>query len=528
MVDAASADQPKLKVFVSYSRDDIAFADELVEGLTFHDFDVLIDRHSIAAGENFQTRLGGLILAADTIVFVLSPSAIASQSCAWEVDEALRLSKRILPVLARPVDFSAAPDKLKLINAIPFTGLKAVSALTVLVKALNSDLDWLRRHTDLAEQAAEWRRSGQADDRLLRGATLAEAKTWLAAKPRNAPEPTQAHRAFIVASEDAETARASAERQKLDQMAAAHAAREAALRQAQAALRRGQRALAVASGLLVCVIGGAAGWYNQVYLKEQYHWRVTMRPAVLAADEEKARAARPGSNFKECANGCPTMVVIPAGKFMMGPPDNQREVTIARPFAATRYDITADEWRQCLSAGACPVPSDSGRVDGGNRPATYVSWDDANMYTEWLSRLTGRDYRLLSEAEFEYAARAGTGTTFFWGEELGIGNANCRGCGSAWDGEQTAPVGSFKPNAFGLYDMHGNVWKWVQDCYVEGYKDVPSNGAAAPSWRGCSRVIRGGSWEQRPDFLRAASRESDRPLRRSSIIGFRVARTLAP
>ena len=528
MIETNSSEQARLKVFVSYSREDIAFADELVEGLTFHGFDVLIDRNSIAAGENFQTRLGGLILAADTIVFALSPSAIASPSCLWEVDEALRLSKRILPVLMRPVDFSAAPERLKFINAIPFTGHKAVSALTVLVQALNSDIDWLRRHTDLAEQAAEWSRSGQADDRLLRGGTLAEAKAWLAAKPRNAPEPTQAHRAFIAASEDAETARASAERQRLEQIAAAQAEREAALRQAQASLHKGQRALAAAGALFACLIAGAIGWQHEAYLKEQYHWRLTMRPAVLSVDTEKAGAARPGSDFTECAIGCPTMIVIPAGKFMMGPPGKQREVTIARPFAASRFDITSDEWRQCLSAGACPIPSDSGRVDSGNRPATYVSWDDANLYTAWLSRLTGREYRLLSEAEFEYAARAGTGTAFYWGDDLGMGNANCRGCGSAWDGQQTAPVGSFKPNPFGLYDMHGNVWKWVQDCFVEGYKDVASDGSAAPSWRGCSRVIRGGAWEQKPDFLRAAFRESDRPLRRSSIIGFRVARTLTP
>lgn len=242
MADTGASEQNKLKVFVSYSREDLAFADELVAGLDFHGFDVTIDRHSIAAGENFQTRLGGLILAADTIVFVLSPASLASDSCAWEVDESLRLSKRILPVLARAVDFTVAPEKLKFINAIPFTAGKVISGLNALVVALDSDLDWLRRHTQIGEQADEWAKSGRADDRLLRGATLIEAKAWLAARPRTAPEPTEVQRAFIAASEDAETARADAARRQIKEMQAAQQQREAALKQLEGALKEAEAA----------------------------------------------------------------------------------------------------------------------------------------------------------------------------------------------------------------------------------------------------------------------------------------------
>ena len=129
----------------------------------------------------------------------------------------------------------------------------------------------------------------------------------------------------------------------------------------------------------------------------------------------------------------------------------------AKPFAVSKFEVTFDDWDACVAYGDCnPVVRDSG-WGRGRQPVINVTWDDAQRYVAWLSRMTGRTYRLLSEAEWEYAARAGTQTAYSWGDEIGKGNANCHGCGSQWDRRQTAPVGSFAANAFGLYDMLGNV-----------------------------------------------------------------------
>jgi formylglycine-generating enzyme required for sulfatase activity len=147
---------------------------------------------------------------------------------------------------------------------------------------------------------------------------------------------------------------------------------------------------------------------------------------------------------------------------------------------------------------------------------------------EWLSRLTGRPYRLLTEAEWEYAARAGTMTVYPWGDEIGKGNANCRGCGSEWDRRQTSPVGSFKPNAFGVYDVAGNVWQWVQDCYHDGYDGAPGDGSAWTEGDCGTRVVRGASWLSDQGNLRSASRDGDTADYRYVDLGFRVGRTLTP
>jgi formylglycine-generating enzyme required for sulfatase activity len=163
----------------------------------------------------------------------------------------------------------------------------------------------------------------------------------------------------------------------------------------------------------------------------------------------------------------------------------------------------------------------------GNKPVINVSWDDAKRYVAWLSTMTGRSYRLLSEAEYEYAARAGTQTAYYWGDQIGTNNANCAECGSRWDHKETAPVGSFAPNGYGLYDMGGNVWEWVEDCQHDSYEGAPVDGTAWVN-EGCARrIIRGGGWQAparcvRSDFRYYGTAASDRWDDR----GFRVARTL--
>ena len=170
----------------------------------------------------------------------------------------------------------------------------------------------------------------------------------------------------------------------------------------------------------------------------------------------------------------------------------------------------------------------------GNRPVINVSWADAQAFVSWLSRYTGEDYRLLSEAEWEYAARAGTETAYSWGNAIGRNRANCARfrslgegiCRDRWD--RTAPVGSFQANAFGVHDMHGNVHEWVEDCLNGSYAGAPSDGSA---WRNgnCERrVVRGGTWISGPRDLRSASRVSNSTGSRSRFTGFRVARTRTP
>lgn len=192
--------------------------------------------------------------------------------------------------------------------------------------------------------------------------------------------------------------------------------------------------------------------------------------------------------FRDCPD-CPEMVVVPAGQFMMGSPDNdlahmtserpQHKVTIAEPFAVGKFEVTFAEWDACVLNGGCSGyrPSDEG-WGRGRRPVIHVSWSDAQEYVAWLSKKSGKTYRLLSEAEWEYAARAGTTTRYAFGNSITTQEAQ-------FSARKTAEVGSFKPNAFGLYDMHGNVMEWVEDCtHIASYDGAPADGAA---WTGdCS------------------------------------------
>jgi formylglycine-generating enzyme required for sulfatase activity len=237
-------------------------------------------------------------------------------------------------------------------------------------------------------------------------------------------------------------------------------------------------------------------------------------------------------------------VVVPSGSFIMGSPDSEPErlvnegpqhrVTIPKPFAAGKFAVTFAEWDACEADGGCGgyIPQDEGwgRAD---RPVINVSWDDAQAYVTWLSKKTGKTYRLLSEAEFEYVARAGTTTPFWWGASITPEQANYDGSAEPYKGggsigeyrQKTLPVKSFKPNPWGLYQVHGNVYSWTQDCYAENYNDAPKDGSPAKEISGCSRVLRGGSWFNSPQILRAAGRIRDYAEDRYYSIGFRVART---
>ena len=262
----------------------------------------------------------------------------------------------------------------------------------------------------------------------------------------------------------------------------------------------------------------------------------------LSAAQERALKSK--NSFKEC-DTCPEMVVVPAGSFVIGSPESesgrrmsegpQHRVTFARQFAVGRFAATFAEWDACVADGGCNGyrPSDEG-WGRGKRPVINVNWDDAKAYVAWLSRKTGKTYRFLSEAEREYVTRAGTTTPFWWGSTISTSQANYDGnytYGSGSKGEhrkKTMPVNSFQPNPWGLYQVHGNVWEWTEDCRNESYRGAPIDGSAWTTCDPAKRVHRGGAWNGYPTYLRSAYRSYNPSGSRSNTEGFRVARTLAP
>jgi formylglycine-generating enzyme required for sulfatase activity len=258
----------------------------------------------------------------------------------------------------------------------------------------------------------------------------------------------------------------------------------------------------------------------------------------LSAPPAVWRAPGALAEFKDCAD-CPQMVVVPAGEFTMGSPpaeqgaEAQHRVTIAAPFAVSKFEITFEEWDACLASGGCRNyrPGDEG-WGRGTRPVMNISWEDAEAYADWLGRKTGQRYRLLSEAEWEYAARAGTTTSFAHGDTISPSKANydgsTDGAGPSDENRQsTVPVGSFAPNAFGLYDMQGNVSEWVEDCWHDDYTAKhPTDGAAWLEGNCNGRVVRGGSWEDSQSELRSAARTGGEKTDRFYTDGLRIARSL--
>jgi formylglycine-generating enzyme required for sulfatase activity len=263
-------------------------------------------------------------------------------------------------------------------------------------------------------------------------------------------------------------------------------------------------------------------------------------PKPLSNAEEQA--LKPGDSFRECDN-CPEILVIPAGRFMMGSPANepqrlssetQVQVSIAAPFAVGKYAVTFDEWDACVADGGCNgYKSDDNGWGRGKHPVINVNWDNAKAYASWLSRKTGKIYRLPSEAEREYVTRAGTTMQFWWGSSIRTTQANYHGEVYAYAGgskrgyrRQTTAVDSFEPNAWGLYQVHGNVWEWTEDCWNDSNEGNPADGSARMIGDCSRRVVRGGSWHSYPQFLRSAGRGGMNAVIQSFDLGFRLARTL--
>jgi formylglycine-generating enzyme required for sulfatase activity len=364
-------------------------------------------------------------------------------------------------------------------------------------------LAW-RSGLEAARRAWQATPARSKNDALLMGLALAQARKWRSERADDIPE---RDRAFIALSH-------------------------------KGAQRRKLRVQALVGVLAAAIFAGFAAYWNEQALRGLYYRFA--HGSVLTAQAE--RMLKPGKTFWECVKTeenysryCPEMVVVPAGKFLMGSPTTekdrldlespQHEVTISRSFAVSKFELTFDQWEACVQYGGCSrVASTFG---SGKQPVINVGWADARQYVRWLSGVTGQPYRLLTEAEWEYAERAGTTDRYsFDGDESALGE-------HAWhrrnSNGRTHPVGEKMPNAFGLHDMHGNVWEWVEDCYHNNFKGAPADGSAWTEGDCSLRVLRGGSWGNDPPQLRSAYRIPETlGFRSSDLAGFRVARTLAP
>ena len=288
--------------------------------------------------------------------------------------------------------------------------------------------------------------------------------------------------------------------------------------------------------------------------------------APRAASPAAPAAEAINREFRECAV-CPEMVAVPGGSFTMGSPPTERgrfdaegpqHAVTVRAFAIGKFVVTNAEFSTFLldtgyQPPACNTTLHLGWKSPGNGlvytpgmvesplwPATCLNWSDAQAYISWLntkvragpptSAARAGPYRLPSEAEWEYAVRAGTSTARWWGDAIGVGQANCNGCGSKWDGSLLAPVGSFPANPFGIHDALGNVWQWVNDCWNDSYVGAPRDGSSWSTGNCSKRVLRGGSWSNIPVFVRSATRAGadaeGQDFDYSINAGFRVARTL--
>jgi formylglycine-generating enzyme required for sulfatase activity len=306
---------------------------------------------------------------------------------------------------------------------------------------ITAEREFLAWKTGLEAACRAWKNTPDSTktDALLMGASLTQAQNWRAKRGADLP---------------------GIDREFIDQSSK----RDSKLR------ARARRLRAFVYVLLVGIIAGLVGLINQGYLKEQWNWYTIMRPYMLAQvqpyvlSSDAEGALKPRNTFRECAKDCPEMIVVRAGNFIMGSEKNEdgrfedegpQHFVAIKPFAASKFAVTFADWDACVSVGECPQVEDGGFGPREKMPVINVSWYQAQKYAEWFSKMTGRPYRLLTEAEWEYAARADKETAYYWGPEIGKGNANCRGCGSGWDG--TAPVGSFAPNMFAVEAFEARV-----------------------------------------------------------------------
>jgi formylglycine-generating enzyme required for sulfatase activity len=487
-------------IFISYAREDVESARRLAEALAGQGWSVWWDRQ-LAAGQHFERFIETQLKAARCIVVLWSRAAVESD---WVQDEAAyaRDRTRLVPARLEPVDPPFRFARLHTVDLADWRGEPAHAGFRRLVE-------------DIAGLLAGPVKPGEGERRQAEEDAMRKA------------EEEQRRRS------EAEARRQAEESQRAES-------------QAKPPPRRTWIVVVVALVGAGAVAYGVLGPPAPRPAKAE-PVAVEQKPPTPSAPgpAPAPTAAPPGETFKDC-EVCPEMVVVPAGKFKMGSPEGEAERTsdegpqhqvTVKPFAIGRYEVTFEEWDACVAGGGCDAyrPADAGG-GRGRRPVIHVDWNDAQAYVAWLSKKTGKPYRLLTEAEWEYAARAGTTTPFHFGVTITPDQANYNGTSTYGSGpkgvyrRKTVPVGSFPANDFGLYDMHGNVWEWVEDVWHDSYNGAPADGSAWTDGEGLEssryRVGRGGSWVNGPGFLRSADRLSYDPVIRGDYQGFRVARTL--
>jgi TPR repeat protein len=475
----ASSDRGKLRVFISYSRDDLDFADQLTAALDFSGFECFIDREGISGGEEWKRSLGGLISDADTVVFVLTPNSAHSAICDWEVGEATRLNKRILPIVCRPLEGVSPPPRLRELNYIFFykepkvPGSGFGTGLAKLVTALNTDFDWLREHTRYLQRAIEWDTGGRPANRLLSGNDIREAEAWAVRRPKTAPEPTALQLEFIRASEEEAEARLSEKRKQLEAVAAAQAARETALhdreeavKQAADAQRRRARirniALVVVS--ILAMLAGWLGWSAEKQRKLAEQQRITAEEQRHQADAILARATNIISNLQKAMDtetNYETFELFKAGA-EHGDATSMRSVGVSYEKGegvAQDYDKAREWYEKAVAKGDTNAMINLGLLYNNGHGVAQ----DRDKAREWFEKAATKD---------NANAMVGLGLLF----EEGLGVAQDYDKAREWfekavakgNAEGMVSLGALYDNGHGVAQDHDKAREWYEKAVAKG------------------------------------------------------------
>jgi formylglycine-generating enzyme required for sulfatase activity len=557
---ACLADLPELVGFFSYSRDDDADAHGALSALreriqgelrgqlgrTRQTFRIWQDREAIASGKLWKTEIQNAVAQAVFFIPIVTPTVVNSEFCQFELNEflareaALGRDDLVFPILY--IRVPALEDAAK---------RERDPVISIIAK--RQYVDWREfRHRDAHSTDVK-----EAVERFCAHIADALIRPWVSPGERKAQEQAEAARIAKGARErkkaEVEAKRRAEEEGRRQELEAARRAEEEAHRKAVEAQAREraeeERRKREAEAEQSRIVAEAARRAEE----ERRYATGSISVEVGPPGRSEVRLFVPGVGktewFKDIDVG-PEMVVVPAGGFIMGSPDSeegrdknegpQHQVTFAKPFAVGRFAVTFDEWdayaAECGGTGLWNLLAAKPASDQGwgrsRRPVINVSWNDAKAYVEWLAKKTDKPYRLLSEAEWEYAARAGTTTPFWWGNSISTDQANYNGNSTYAKGskgeyrQRTVPVDSFGANPWGLYQVHGNVWEWTEDCWNDSYKGAPSDGSVWMSGDCGRRVVRGASWLDYPRILRSALRGWNAADIRYGNLGFRVGRTL--
>ncbi len=500
-------DEKAHSCFISYSRQDIEFIRELSAALEIGGITVLRDLSHVAKGEDYWKATQQLIVSSDAVVIALGSHSLKSAEVSREIDFAVSLNKRVIPIIVDDISGSAIPDAIKRLSFIFFipnrlaaTDGSFQSGVASTISAIRHEAHWVKKHADLIRLASAWKSSDHPNDLTLRKKELDEANSAVEAWPTVAPQLPSVVMEFLGASNN---------RQWWEHLAAW--------------IYRGV-------AILLCFVVVVGVWFyrNEIGFElKVFADSLYLSPPKLQGES----SSWPGQEFQECPS-CPRMVVVRSGEFTRGSSEKEytmpvRRITIPRHFAVGRFAVTFDEWNACVRHGYCRVqPNDHGR-GRGKMPVVSVSISDAHAFVKWLSDLTRSRYRLLSETEWEYVATNNTLTRYPWGDEPELNRARCADCGPKYDDDGPVVVDKFGPNTFGLFNIIGNVWQWTEDCESKDYSGHPVDGSPLVGEPTCSRVVRGGSFNNnlsqlQPRIARGLNMEEDR----RSDVGFRVAREL--